>query len=177
MRALNLTDRLGLCEGICCILAALPDDDKQLTAFESMTSRVLFMLEDSVGKARDSESDSTISYLADSIKLLAALPRTFADACSSNTDLMESGCDTSPDKHAEIPESLIKIFQRGWPSLELASENYSHFEVSFDWKLTSRYGQHGNLTAIVERCLFALLHGLGHASTSSNHGEQRKLSE
>lgn len=130
-----VADRLALWSGICTVLAT-KSEDHRLAAFESLASYSLNSLEDSLVEARNTGDTvllaPRLSRVADDISVIASLPRMLVNANSGPTgsDMMESGCDTSPDTHPIIPESVISVVRRGWPSMLHAADNFSQDEVS-----------------------------------------------
>lgn len=130
---ITTADCLVFWSGICSVLATLPEDHR-LSAFDSLASCSLRFLDSSISEARNTgiptPLESRLSKVADSICVLSSLPRTFVNADATSNDMMQSGCDTSPDTHPIIPDAVLAIIRRGWPSILFAAENLSGNEVS-----------------------------------------------
>jgi hypothetical protein len=68
--------------------------------------------------------------MADEIRILAAMLKTFAGAVSSERVTMESGCDTSPDRHTPVQEPVLAIVQKGWPIVSAVAANHCNDKVN-----------------------------------------------
>jgi len=128
----TVADRLSLWGGLCCVLATMAEDQK-LAAFESLAACALNSLETTIAEVRGMDPamipENKLSRLADDISLLACLPRVLVSSGPSANDVMQSGCDTTSDAHANIPENLLVVVRRGWPCIMFAAEKLSQDEV------------------------------------------------
>lgn len=118
--------------GICHVLAALPENQR-VQSFQALVSPTLRNLEhmSSVAKASQSpQMASTLSQIADEIRILATMLKRFTNATSTERESMESGCDTSPDRHTPVQEPVLAIVQKGWPFVVNTAANYCGDEVS-----------------------------------------------
>jgi hypothetical protein len=129
---ITIEGRLALSSGLGYILAALPEDQR-MDSFEGLAGKSLDRLEKSAREARHTQHSSRLTTallrLADEIRILSTMSRSFADAGSPDSDTMESGCDTSPERHAPIPEPVMLIIDKGWPSITHAAAHWADDEV------------------------------------------------
>jgi len=116
---IHIDDRTTLCSGICNVFALLPDEQR-VPALESLAAHALRRLE---------RTPSPVQGIGYEIQLLSSMARSFADAQAEASDGMESGCDTSPDRRAPIPQPLLDILHRAWPSIAQIAANISGDEV------------------------------------------------
>lgn len=133
---MKIKDRVALSAGICHVLAALPEDQR-IKAFEGMASQPLSMLERLSRTAKDGHTapfdlSLTLPKIGDEIRILSAMSRNFANALGSgDSDAMESGCDTSPDRLAPIPEPVLQTVHGAWRNITYAAANWVDDEVRF----------------------------------------------
>jgi len=131
---LSLKDRIALSSGICHVLASLPNDQR-FVAYEGMASRPLGLLErlSCTAKAAHtspSELAQTLSKVGGEIQILSTMSKSFANALrSGDSDEMESGCDTSPDQLAPIPEPVVQTVHKAWSNISFAATNWVDDEV------------------------------------------------
>lgn len=131
---MNIEDRVALSSGICHVLAALPSD-QHIKAFEGMASQPLGLLERLSGTAREtltppSELSLTLPRIGGEIRVLSSMSRSFASALAAgDSDAMDSGCDTSPDRLAPIPEPVLQIVHGTWSNIAFAAANWVDDEV------------------------------------------------
>jgi hypothetical protein len=133
---LKVEDRQALCVGICHVLASLPDNqrDKSLHALAMPTLDCLETMTRHADHAAGSSSSSVeqldivLDRIADEIKVLTTMARTFTNAFSMKDASMESGCRTS-DGHAAIVEPAFAILHKAWPSISHVASKYCHNEV------------------------------------------------
>ena len=128
----RIDDRVTLCGGLGVVLAALPEDQR-MSSFEAMASFPLNRLERLTRFAKNAQSYSqlspTLPHVGDEIRIISALSRSFADARGEYSNGMENGYETSPDRLPSIPEGVLQIIRRGWPSIAQAAENWADNEV------------------------------------------------
>lgn len=122
---------IALSIGICHVLAALPEG-RRVQSFQGLVAPSLQQLErmSSAAKSHPSHLPSAIVQLADEIRILATVSKTFANATSSDGDAMESGCDTSPDRHVPVQEPVLAIVQKGWPIVVSTANDFCDNDVS-----------------------------------------------
>jgi hypothetical protein len=132
---LNVEDRQALCVGICHVLASLPDNQrgKSLHALAMPTLDCLETMTRHADHAAGSSSSEEELYIvldriADEIKVLTTMARTFTNAFYKKDASMESGCRTS-DGHAAIVEPAFAILHKAWPSISHVASKYNHNEV------------------------------------------------
>lgn len=140
---MEIADRLALCKGICVVFLSLPAE-RQAGAFDSFVSCLLDSFETMVVALRVSERshtfDSGLSKLSTVISVMASLPRMLATAGNMSNDVMQSGCDTSPDEHSNLAEIITGTLRRAWSNLSIVCENYVHNDVSSNsWEVYSLY--------------------------------------
>ena len=143
---LNVEDRQALCVGICHVLASLPDyqRDRSLHALAMPTLDCLETMIRHADHAAGSSSSGeqleiVLDRIADEIKVLTTMARTFTNAFSTKDASMESGCRTS-DGHAAIVEPAFAILRKAWPSISHVASKYSHNEVSYvDYLLVDQF--------------------------------------
>jgi hypothetical protein len=114
------------------VLASLPENQR-VQSFQALVSPTLRNLDRMSSAAKASQSPhmaSVLSQIADDIRILATMLKTFTNATSSQGESMESGCDTSPDRHTPVQEPVLAIVQKGWPFVADAAANYCSDEVS-----------------------------------------------
>jgi hypothetical protein len=106
---------------------------QQADGFESIAACLLDSFETMVTALRVSEGsptfDSGLSKLAGVLSAMAGLPRVIATASNLSNDIMQSGCDTSPDKQSKIPDAVSVTLGRAWSSLDFVCENYCRNDV------------------------------------------------
>lgn len=126
---IRVVDRVAVCGGLCYMLAAL-SDDQQMREFEALASLPLGRLERLTTIAKNSQSFSqlfeTLPHVGDEICILSSLSRSFTNARAG----YEIGKKASTDKLAPIPESVLQVIHRGWPSIAYAAANWADEEVS-----------------------------------------------
>lgn len=133
---LSVKDRITLSTGICHVLASLPIDQR-FVAFEGMASCPLGRLESLSCTAKDtrtspSELAQTLSKVGGEIQIISTMSKSFASALrSGNSDGMESGCDTSPDRFAPIPEPVLQTVHKAWSNISFAAANWVDDEVRY----------------------------------------------
>jgi hypothetical protein len=134
--AISIEDRKALCIAICNVLAALPDNQRvrsfhalalpALDCFEKMSSIANTAIATSKSQ---NEIDAILGRLADEAVIFTTMARTFTNACIANDGSMESGCSTSSERRTTIPQPLLAIVRKVWPSLTHSAATYSHNEV------------------------------------------------
>jgi hypothetical protein len=135
---INTDVLIPLSIGICHVLASLPENQR-IQSFQALVSPTLRNLEHMTSVAKASQSPhmaSVLSQIADEIRILATMLKTFNNATSSEGESMESGCDTSPDRHTPVQEPILAIVQKGWPFVVHAAANYCGDEVSMHARST-----------------------------------------
>jgi len=119
---IKVEDRGALCSGLCRVLAALPSDQwvSSLTALATPTIQCLEAAskkaEELAGK--DAELFPILDRMADEIKLLSVMVRTFRSAAGKSES---SGNDPNP--------ALIAILHRAWPCLSHVSEKLGSYAM------------------------------------------------
>jgi hypothetical protein len=129
---INIDVLIPLSIGICHVLASLPENQR-VQSFQALVLPSLRNLEYMTSVAKTSQSPhmaSALSQIADEIRILATMLKTFTNATSSEGESMESGCDTSPDRHTPVQEPVLAIVQKGWPFIVNTAANYCSDEVS-----------------------------------------------
>ena len=112
---IKVEDREALCSGLCRVLAALPSD--QWTAsLSALATPTVECLETSSKKAeelagKDAEQFLVLERIADEIKLLSVIVRTFRNASAKR-----ESADKDPNP------SLVNMLHRAWPCLSRVSE-------------------------------------------------------
>jgi len=111
----------------------LSDYQQRITAFEGLVSPCLDCLERRSravdGSRNRQQTESILSRIADEMRLLASISRAFTNAGSPRQDSMQSGCDTSPDRRAPIPEPILMAIRDAWPRIAHFAANYTYDEV------------------------------------------------
>ena len=131
---MSLEDRAALSSGICHVLATLPSDQR-FKAFEGMASLPLSALEKWSGLAKDARTSTSelsviLPRIGGEIFILSTMSRSFATAITSgNDDGMRSGCDTSPDRLAPVPASVLQTLHKAWSNILFAASNWVEDEV------------------------------------------------
>jgi len=131
---ISIKDRCALAAGICHVLASLPDDHR-IKSFEGMASQPVGLLERLSSTAKDSYTapsnlSQTLPRIGAEILILSTMARSFATALGSgDSDAMESGCDTSPDRLTPIPEPVLQIIHGAWSNITFAAANWVDDEV------------------------------------------------
>lgn len=119
---IKVEDREALCSGLCQVLAALPSDQwvSSLSALATPTIQCLEVAskkaEELVGK--DAEQFPILDRMADEIKLLSAMVRTFRSAARKS-----ESSDNDPNP------ALIAILHRAWPCLSHVSEKLGSYAM------------------------------------------------
>lgn len=112
---IKVEDREALCSGLCRVLAALPSD--QWTAsLSALATPTVECLEAALQKAeelagKDAEQFPLLERIADEIKLLSVMVRTFRNASAKS-----ESADKDPNP------ALVSVLHRAWPCLSHASE-------------------------------------------------------
>eukprot|EP00563_Minutocellus_polymorphus_P006543 CAMPEP_0181034076 /NCGR_PEP_ID=MMETSP1070-20121207/7616_1 /TAXON_ID=265543 /ORGANISM="Minutocellus polymorphus, Strain NH13" /LENGTH=1222 /DNA_ID=CAMNT_0023111583 /DNA_START=327 /DNA_END=3995 /DNA_ORIENTATION=- len=119
---IKVEDREALCSGLCRVLAALPSDQwvSSLTALATPTIQYLEAAskkaEELVGK--EAEQFTILDRMADEIKLLSVMVRTFRNAARKSES---SDKDPNP--------ALIAVLHRAWPCLSHVSEKLGSYAM------------------------------------------------
>lgn len=133
---ISVDDRIALASGICQVLAEMSDNQFRIQAFEALASKPLELLDCMSQKAQDPkttalELSSILPKIGNEILILSKMSRFFTNAINSvDSDQMQSGCGTSPDRLAQIPEPVLEIFRKRWSCISHAAANWLDDEVS-----------------------------------------------
>ena len=131
---MTLEDRAALASGICHVLASLPVD-RRFKAFEAMASLPLGVLERMSATAKDLDKNPLelsliLPRIGREISILSIISRSFSAGIRSvDSDAMKSGCDTSPDLVASIPEAVLQTLHKAWSNISFAAANWVDDEV------------------------------------------------
>ena len=132
---LTADDRQALCSGICHVLASLPDSQRA-KSLHALAMPALDCLEKMTSLANQTEAEANsqdqldviLDRVADEIKVLTIMARSFTDAYSVENASMESGCRTS-DGHAAMTEPAFAVLEKAWPTIAHVASKYCHHEV------------------------------------------------
>ena len=133
---MTLEDRAALASGICHVLASLPID-RRSKAFETMASLPVDVLERMSATAKDVNTEPLelsviLPRIGCEISILSTMSSSFATATSpGENDGMKSGCDTSPDRVASIPDAVLQTLHKAWSNISFAAANWVDDEVRF----------------------------------------------
>jgi hypothetical protein len=112
--------------GICHVLASLPENQR-VQSFQALASPSLSHLERMSAVAKTNHAPHlalALSQIADEIRILATLTKTFTNATTSDGESMESG------SHRPVQEPVLAIIQKGWPFVVSTAAKFCHDEVS-----------------------------------------------
>ena len=133
---LTADDRQALCSGICHVLASLPDSQRTkslhalaMPALDCLETMTNLANQTSTAANAQGQLDVILDRVADEIKVLTTMARSFTDAYSVKNASMESGCRTS-DGHAAITEPAFSVLRKAWPTIQQVATKYSSHEVS-----------------------------------------------
>jgi len=139
---INIEDREAICSGICRVLAALPPD-QWATSLSALARPTIECLEIVTKKADDSlaatkkatcSSDdfgtlmSVLTRMANEIRLLCTITRSFNLATMKQRDAMASGSKTSTDSVKDPENPLFGMFRRIWPCMSHIAQKFSSYE-------------------------------------------------
>lgn len=131
--ALNAEARQLLGIGICQILSCLAEDAR-LKGFENLLSFPQNELDKQAQRADEARDEATrkqfLAKVAGEIRLIAALCRSLTNSATVDTEAMESGCPSSPDRRELVPSSVMTVVRRSWPKIAQLASTYSFDEVS-----------------------------------------------
>lgn len=132
---ITVDDRQALCVGICHVLASLPDNQRAkslhalaMPALDCLETMTRIANQTAASNSNQAQLDAVLSRIADELKILTTMARTFTNAISMNDASMESGCRMS-DGHTAIVEPAIAIIRKGWPSISHAASTFNYNEV------------------------------------------------
>jgi hypothetical protein len=122
---------IALSIGICHVLASLPEKGSILSGVG-----VTYAAE-SRANVFSCKRQSVTAYGFGSIanrrrekNTCATMLKTFTKAMSAQGESLESGCDTSPDRHTPVQEPVLAIVHKGLSFVVNAAANYCGDEVS-----------------------------------------------
>ena len=119
---IKVEDREALCSGLCRVLAALPSD-QWVASLSALATPTIQCLEAASKKAeelvgKDAEQFPLLDRMADEIKLLSVMVRTFRSAAKKS-----ESSDNDPNP------ALIAILHRAWPCLSQVSEKLGSYAM------------------------------------------------
>lgn len=128
---INLQDRMELVSGLSRMIASLPMD-QQPRAFETLMAQTLGRLDSASQQSRVAQSrqveEIVATQVGDEIRILATMARGVTDSDSSDSNAMESDCNT-PDGVVAIPQPFLETIHKGWASINHAAACLSWNEV------------------------------------------------
>lgn len=129
--AVTIEAREALCGGICKVLAALPRNrqDKPfqvlfIPTIECLRSMIKMADECSASSQGDAKRrlDSILVRVADEIRILAVIAKSYLEAASKSSDVSTSGGE----------EPFLSVLRQSWPSISRAAEAYNSNEVGMN---------------------------------------------
>mmetsp|Transcript_118194 Transcript_118194/g.341708 ORF Transcript_118194/g.341708 Transcript_118194/m.341708 type:complete len:255 (-) Transcript_118194:35-799(-) len=135
---LDVEDRENMCEGLCYVVASLPEEQrgKSLLALTMPSLHCMeAMLEHANTEAGSSNKDSNrldsiLGRFNSEMMILSCAATSFAKAIAGPSNAMEQNDGATGDRpRATIREPALSILHRAWPSVTAAAQKFNNHEV------------------------------------------------
>lgn len=131
-----MDDRKALCNGVCHVLASLPDSQRgksllalAMPALDCLETMIQHANQASNNNSSQEQIDLVLDRIASEIIMITTMARAFTNAFSIKEFSMESGCRTS-DGHAAIVEPALAIIKQAWSPISRVASAYNYSDVS-----------------------------------------------
>ena len=129
---LSIEDREEICKGICAVVAAFPENqrEKPYHAFALPVVQCVHMMTkeaDATRNTGDGKFAAVISRLADEIRLLSTMVKAFTMAVRKVDVKMQNEVPTKVPSNALAPS--VGLLKELWPCLTHISTNYASHQV------------------------------------------------
>jgi hypothetical protein len=164
--AVTIEAREALCEGICSVLASLPNSQRArplqilfnptIECLRTMTK----MADESVASVQKNDQSylgPILVRVADEIRILSTMVRTYSRGTSETSDMQDQGSQTPAGE-----DPYLTVLRQAWPSISHIAETFNKNEVRLLAKCCRFLGR--VLTDVLVSYITECVRGLGKVS-------------